>query len=188
MTHNTDGRLETRCDARLETPREGPSAEHGWDSQTQTKTGFARYVVDNRPRWRRMLGPVAAVVVIASATLFVRQVDPNVPGHYPGCPTQDFLGVDCPGCGGLRATHALANGDVSSAADHNLLIVVLIPGVIILMGLWIWRAWRGLIVDPRADSPRQARVRRYLPTVLVGVMLGFGVVRNFTPYLGSGIG
>jgi len=135
-----------------------------------------------------MVGPLATLVGLSLATLYVRQVDPNVPGHYPGCPTQVFLGIDCPGCGGLRATHALTQGDIPAAADHNLLIVALIPGVVILLGLWVWRAWRGVIVDPRGDSPRQALVRRHLPTVLVIVMIVFGVVRNFSPYLGSGIG
>lgn len=161
---------------------------HGKDEQVPAEVMFPRYVRDARPRWRRMLAPVATIGVIAGATLFVRQVDPNVPGHYPGCPTQDFLGIDCPGCGGLRSTHALANGDIAGAADHNLLVLVLVPVAVLLLGLWAWRAWRGIIVDPRGDSPRQARLRRHLPIVLVGVMLVFGVVRNFTPYLGSGIG
>jgi hypothetical protein len=155
---------------------------------TDPSQSCARNVSDLRPRWRRMLGPVAALGALALATLYVRQVDPNVPGHYPGCPTQVFLGIDCPGCGGLRATHALTQGDIPAAADHNLLVVVLIPGAVILLGLWVWRAWRGVIIDPRGDSPRQALVRRHLPTVLVIVMLVFGVVRNFLPYLGSGIG
>lgn len=179
-----DGRLDIRHNGQAV----DHASEHGRDSHNGAQPKCARYLIDARPRWRRMLGPVATITVLASATLFVRQVDPNVPGHYPGCPTQEFLGVDCPGCGGLRATHALANGDVPSAADHNLLIVALIPGVVILLGLWIWRAWRGVIVDPRGDSPRQARVRQYLPIILVGVVLVFGVVRNFTPYVGSGIG
>ena len=40
------------------------------------------------------------------------------------CPMKLATGLDCPGCGGIRATGALLSGDFRSAADLNLLVVV----------------------------------------------------------------
>ena len=51
------------------------------------------------------------LVVAASALIgraYVANVDPNVAGHYPTCPILAVTGWYCPGCGTLRAVHALA--------------------------------------------------------------------------------
>ena len=143
---------------------------------------------DPRPRWRRLLGPIATLFAVLGATAYVRAVDPNVPGHYPGCPTQLLWGIDCPGCGGLRATHALAQGDLGAAADHNLLVVIALPFVVIGLLVWVHRAWRGRIPDPSRFPPLRATVHRILPMAVLAFALLFAVVRNLTPYLGSGIG
>jgi hypothetical protein len=141
--------------------------------------------VDVRSRARRLAAPLATALGVVSATAFVRAVDPNVPGHYPMCPTLALFGVDCPGCGGLRATHALANGDIATAMDHNLLFVVLVPVFIGLWVMWTYRAWTG--VSPPA-SPRRAAISRAAPIVVLMITMAFAVVRNFVPYLGSGVG
>ena len=44
--------------------------------------------IDTRPRLKRMAGPLATGALVLAGTAFVRFVDPNEPGHYPGCPTQ----------------------------------------------------------------------------------------------------
>lgn len=144
--------------------------------------------VDQRPRWRRMLPPIATIIGLFLATLYVRQVDPNVPGHYPGCPTQVFLGIDCPGCGGLRATHELAQGDLAAAVDHNLLVVLLVPFVAFLLVAWLWRAWTGVVSDTTSMTTRQKRTQQIVPIVLLVVMAVFTIVRNVTPYGAAGIG
>lgn len=158
------------------------------EAGTLTRVPGGPWLADMRPRWRRLLGPIATVLGLVAATAYVRAVDPNVPGHYPGCPTQTFFGVDCAGCGGLRATHELANGNLPAALDHNVLVVIAAPIVIVLLVLWFRRAWRGVITDPAQYSDRRATVERVVPLVLVAVLLGFSVIRNLVPYLGSGIG
>ncbi|MGC5014077.1 DUF2752 domain-containing protein [Streptosporangium sp. DT93] len=54
-----------------------------------------------------------------------------------------LTGLYCPGCGGLRAVHALAHGDPLTALGLNPLVVVLIPVAIVLWGRWTLGAWRG---------------------------------------------
>ena len=72
-----------------------------------------------RVSWSRVTGLVTAGAAVA----YVGFVDPATRGIYPPCPSRLLLGVDCPGCGGLRGTHDLLHGDVAGALDHNLLLI-----------------------------------------------------------------
>lgn len=141
--------------------------------------------VDQRPRARRLLPPLATLGVAALALGYLAAVDPNQPGHYPVCPTKYFLGIDCPGCGLMRATHDLVTGNVAGALDHNVLIVVAAPLVIMLWVRWFLRSWRGTRPEVTYGQFRRRNVWLYAS---LGVLLAFGIVRNFVPYLGSGIG
>ncbi|MBM3686807.1 MAG: DUF2752 domain-containing protein [Actinobacteria bacterium] len=140
---------------------------------------------DPRSRRRRLVAPVATAAGVIAATAYIRAVDPNQPGHYPLCPTLALLGIDCPGCGGLRATHALAHGDISAALDHNALFVVLAPVLVVTWALWLRRAWTG-VTPPR--TPLRYTVSRALPIAVLVIAMAFAVIRNFVPYLGSGAG
>ncbi len=141
--------------------------------------------VDTRSRPRRLLAPAATIVGTAGVLGYLALVNPSEPGHYPLCPTNALLGVDCPGCGMLRGTHALLTGDVPRALDHNLLLVALVPLALVLLVRWARQAWRG-VVPP--VSARAFRFRTRVIVVSLVLILVFGVLRNLVPYLGSGIG
>lgn len=140
---------------------------------------------DGRPRSRRLLGPLATLAGTVVALGYLAAVDPNEPGHYPLCPTRALLGVDCPGCGLMRGTHDLVTGNVPAALDHNVLLVVIVPLAAFLWVRWLRHAWRG---STPAVTRDQFRRRNVLMIIGLVVLLAFGVVRNFVPYLGSGIG
>jgi Protein of unknown function (DUF2752) len=141
--------------------------------------------VDPRSRRRRLVAPAAVLAGTVVGLGYLAVVDPNQPGHYPLCPTRALFGVDCPGCGLMRATHDLVTGNVAGALDHNILIVALVPLAVVLWLRWVVRAWRG-----ESPAVTYAQFRRRNAAVIVGLVLVliFGVVRNFVPYLGSGIG
>ena len=143
------------------------------------------YRVDERSRRRRMLPVVATGVAGVVGSLYLRAVDPNVPGHYPGCPSQTFLGIDCPGCGGMRGTYDLLHGNVAGMLDQNILLVVALPLAVIAFAIWAYRAWIGRY--PRYSPSVSAQRSRWMVIALV-LVLAFGVVRNVVPYLGSGTG
>src|SRR5580765_2824025 len=71
------------------------------------------------------------------------------PDHYPFYPRCLFhalTGWQCPGCGGLRATHRLLHGDIPAAFRLNPLFVLLLPvllfaGVARLVKLRTGRDW-----------------------------------------------
>lgn len=131
----------------------------------------------------RLSGPIAAASVGAAGVLLVALVDPGQPGHYPLCPFRAMTGLDCPGCGSLRAVHALAHGDLVAAADSNLLAVALLPLVVVGWAGWAWRSARGLPRGPRVVPG--AAVYGLLALVAV-----FWVVRNLpgVGFLPSGPG
>jgi hypothetical protein len=104
------------------------------------------------PPWLR---PVVAGAVVACGCAAIALVDPG----------------DCPFCGGLRCVNALVRGDWLAAADHNVLLAVVLP--LVALG------W--LVTLVRALQGRPIRRPRIPPAGLIGIALflvAFTVARN----------
>lgn len=97
-------------------------------------------VVTRALRGRPWLAPAGLGVAVGLATLYTALNDPDTGGVFPGCPLREATGWDCPGCGGMRATHALATGDLAGALDHNLVITLLLPVAVVLWAAWLLRS------------------------------------------------
>lgn len=143
-------------------------------------------------RRTRLLAPLVAAGGVLAATGYVALVDPDHPGHYPLCPFKAITGWDCPGCGGLRAVHDLAHGNLAAAVDQNALVVLLVLPIAVVMWLrWMWRAWTGNPRPaPRVPASRAGRLwTRWSPYAGLVLMVVFTVVRNlpFGHYLHSGL-
>lgn len=117
-----------------------------------------------------LLAPAAAAIASAAGFAVVALVDPNKPGVYPTCPFLAVTGHWCPGCGSLRAMHALASGDVGTAFGLNVLTVSAVPLLAFLWWRWARRRWTGAPAPPLVHPA-------YL-WLLFGVVLVFWVVRN----------
>lgn len=126
--------------------------------------------------------PLAVLGAAAAAAALLTVVDPNQPGHLPGCPFKALTGWDCPGCGSTRALWALVHGDVPRALDHNVLTVLALPVLAIVWLRWTRRRVTGrpgaTMLDPR------------LVRGIAVLFVVFAVVRNLpgVPFLGSGVG
>jgi hypothetical protein len=107
----------------------------------------------------------------AAGLVLLRVFDPATAGIFPPCPIHYLTGLYCPGCGSLRALHALLHGNLLQAWAMNPLTVMLLPFLVyglISEGIVQVRG-RGL---PQPILPaRQIRV-------LFAVIVLFGVMRN----------
>lgn len=132
-------------------------------------------------RW--WMAPAAVGLAAVGGCAVLALVDPGVPGRYPLCPFRLATGLDCPGCGTLRAVHALTQGSVATAIDQNLVTVLLLPLLIGAWFLWVWRSWSG------RPAPRLPATAGYS---VAGLLTAFWVVRNlpWAPWeqLASGVG
>jgi hypothetical protein len=91
----------------------------------------------------RVLWPLLTAAGGLTAAALVGVVDPNEPGHYPTCPFLYLTGYYCPGCGSLRAVHAIVHGDLGQALDRNPLTVLFLPYLLWAWGSWLYRSVTG---------------------------------------------
>jgi Protein of unknown function (DUF2752) len=124
------------------------------------------------PQWRvtRTGRPALVAASAVAALAWVGSVDPSEPGHYPTCPFLAVTGWFCPGCGSLRALHALAHGDLRGALARNPLMVLTVPALVVWWTTWLVRA---VLVRPRRWVAPAWSIWALLAVVLV-----FAVARN----------
>ena len=115
-------------------------------------------------RWRYALFCGAGALLGAAAFALYRY-DPAAGGLlYPPCPTEALFHFYCPGCGTLRALHALLHGDVAQACSQNVLSVLFL----------LWLPFLLLF-------PQKFRHPAVSASVLALVLL-FAVLRNFSAF------
>ncbi len=120
---------------------------------------------DRRPR------AALAAILAASALVVLFHFDPASAGFFPPCFFRAATGLACPGCGGLRAMHALLHGEVRHALLLNPLAVLLLPPALAVAAAERSRARRGM----------PTRVARAAIWAAGAVVLLFWVLRNL-PY------
>ena len=121
---------------------------------------------------RRELASLAATTMGAlAAAATLAMLDPNRPGHYPGCPFLALTGHYCPGCGTLRAVHDGLHGDVRGALARNPLAVIAAPFILVAWVCWVLRL-------AGYDAPHPTRLRAGWVWTLLGVVVAYWVLRN----------
>lgn len=96
--------------------------------------------------------------------------DPGDNG-VPLCWSRSVFGVDCPFCGGLRATNALLRGHFGAALDHNVILAVVLPVTVLMWVWWLSRQWRGTATEA-------VKVPRWISASAVILLVAFGIARN----------
>jgi len=126
---------------------------------------------------RRAAVPFAVGAAAAAGAALLVARTPYAPLSYGICPSVLFLGVYCPGCGGLRATHDLVTGDLVGAWHANPLWTLTAPLLLLAWAVWTVRRVRG---GPPLSAPS------WLPWVALAAVVAFAVLRNvpaLAPYL-----
>lgn len=129
-------------------------------------------VADAAPR--RALA-AATLVALGALGAFLAGHDPATPGTYPPCPVRAATGLLCPGCGTLRALHALLHGDVAAAWAANPLTVLATPLMLWAVVTLARYAATGRWASLRVPTPLPPRLRA--PALLVA-LLAWMVARN----------
>lgn len=80
-----------------------------------------------KPGNQRLLG--VSLLFGAAGLVLLRVFDPATSGVFPPCPVRYLTGFYCPGCGSLRAMHALLHGDLLTALAMNPLMMITLPVV-----------------------------------------------------------
>ncbi len=93
-------------------------------------------------RGRRMVPPVLIAGSVGAATVALHLRDPHAQGSWGVCPLA-LVGIDCPGCGGLRAVNDLTNLRLLDAASSNLLFVLALPLLAYVFVRWTAGRWSG---------------------------------------------
>ena len=78
---------------------------------------------------KEVRGAASAALLLFSfaGILLLFFFDPATSGFYPPCLFKTFLGVQCPGCGSLRAAHQLLHGNLAAAWALNPMLMVVGP-------------------------------------------------------------
>jgi hypothetical protein len=114
-----------------------------------------------------LIGGILILAAAVTAILFF--YDPSRVPIYPVCPFHQVTHLNCPGCGGLRATHELLHGHLLEALRLNPVWILSLP---ILMGLGFRFGWNHFKKKPGLDL-KPIWLWGYL-----GVWIAFGVLRN----------
>lgn len=111
----------------------------------------------------------AAILLTVAAIVVLYCFDPMQVSFYPRCPSKLLTGYDCPGCGTLRALHALSHGDVAAAWRFNAALFFALPAAVVFF------------IGDRPRAPRWASAAahwRYSPVILLAAIVLWTVFRN----------
>jgi Protein of unknown function (DUF2752) len=122
----------------------------------------------NRPKAIIVTFACLAAAIVA---LVLYVFDPATSTCYPACWFHTLTGLNCPGCGSLRALHAIMHGRVGDAFRMNPLLVVSMPLVALDL------AWKSLTFrsDGSLRMTKPVYVRMW---IILTVLIVFTVLRN----------
>ena len=105
------------------------------------------------------------------AVLVLFRFDPARHGGYPQCVFHYISGLECPGCGSLRASHNLLHGRILAAFRLNPLFCLLLP-----VSAWFGvRSLVGRLAGRWLPNPFRHPGWTWL---LLWMIVGFWIVRN----------
>lgn len=112
---------------------------------------------------------VLSVVAAAGVAMLLFFFDPSRTPIYPVCLFHKWTGLNCPGCGSLRALHQMLHGNIVEALRLNALLVLSIP-------VFVWLGVR--LVRQRIHGAPGLAVRPLWIWIYGATWIVFGVVRE----------
>ena len=122
-----------------------------------------------RARPARTFGLIMLALGGGAGAWLLFRFDPAAHGFYPVCFFHQATGLQCPGCGSLRAMHQLLNGHWAAAWRFNPLLVTALP----LCGLMVIR-----FAVLKANGRDAWHIPRLWLWSCLVIVLVFGIARN----------
>jgi hypothetical protein len=115
--------------------------------------------------------------VMAALGLILYFFNPTQSSFYPTCMFHRMTGLNCPGCGSLRAMHLLTHGHILTALRFNPLLILSLP-ILAYYGL------RFLFRGPGEGAFPSMMIRPKWIAGLFIVLVVFAILRNipFAPF------
>lgn len=129
----------------------------------------------NKDQVKKLLIFFLSIVALVSAIILYAYLNSEYNfGFY--CITNKIFGIYCSGCGLTRAAQAMLNLDFYQAFRYNALSFIILPMIflLIIMTIWEWLFKKTNIF---------LKIPVWVWIVLCIVIVVFGIVRNFIPYL-----
>jgi hypothetical protein len=114
-------------------------------------------------------GAYCALTVIGVASLAL--LDPAETTFIPMCPCRLLTGLYCPGCGSLRAIHAITRLRIDRALGYNPLLVLFVP-------LFIWFFAANLATACWGPDKIKCSLPPVFAKSLLLIILAYFVIRN----------
>ena len=114
------------------------------------------------------------LILAAALAIVLFGFDPGQNGFYPRCFFHEATGLQCPGCGALRAGHQLLHGHVLAALHLNALLVLALP---VLAGTVLRKFLRR-----RRSEAHGFVVRTTWVWLVLALSLTFTILRNFPAF------
>lgn len=127
---------------------------------------------------RAVHGLILVGAAFSCAILYL--FDPTSSTFYPVCPFRAMTGAYCPGCGSLRALHALSHGRLSVALSHNVLTILFVP-----IGVYIGISSSLILL--RGIGMPVIHVPAKAIWALLAVVMAFAIARNIPVEPWSGL-
>ena len=119
--------------------------------------------------------PFWTMLLLIALAVLLFFFSPTEFSFYPRCYFHALTGLDCPGCGSLRAAHQLLHGNFKIGFGLNPLFVLALPLFLSVMVLRFARI-------SRAKSFWNLNLQRRFVWTLIAVAAVFGIVRNFPAF------
>ena len=156
-----DGETKKREDRRVSCPPVLPSSSLSYPGSSMSIRGS---------RSRFLIG-ITVSLTMAVVGLILFFFNPAQHAFYPQCFFHRWTGWQCPGCGGLRATHQLLHGNFAEAFRLNSLFIFLLP-------IGAWFGLREIVWQLRGKKLPAIFARPGWGWFLLGLAIIFTILRN----------
>src|SRR5882762_2231278 len=113
---------------------------------------------------------VASGVALALAGLgALFWLDPAQQAIFPVCYFHKLTGLNCPGCGSLRAMHHLLHGRLFTAFHCNPLLMLVMPLILVEAARWVLSS---------GTAARTWLTRPASLWLMLAILVAFGILRN----------